>query len=336
VTALKASDVARFIARPDVEAGVFLIHGSDGGRIRETAQTLIRHFSAGDDSAVVTFDSGTTSPADIVAEAQSPSLFGGRRIVRVRGAGKELAPVLSELVEAPGEAVLVLEAGSLTPRDPLRSLVEGARRARALPCYPDDARSLDGLVREAFQQAGVAIAPDAITLIIDTMGNDREITRREIEKLVLYAGPEGRIERQDVELLCADNAMSALDAAIDAAATGHAAKLHAALGRLLESGSDSQRMLTIGLMHFSNLRRWRSEVDAGKRTDDVINNLRPKPHFSRIDTLRQQLRQWSDSDLASACGRLQQATLDSRLRPSLAREIAERVFLSLCAEAARR
>jgi DNA polymerase-3 subunit delta len=336
VTALKPAEVARFLARPDVPAGIFLVHGSDGGRIRETAQTLLDHFSAGDSSAVVTLDSGLVSPADIVAEALSPSLFGGRRVVRVRGAGKELAPVLADLVEAPGEAVIVLESGSLTPRDPLRALIEGARAARALPCYPDDARSLEALVREAFSTAGVNAAPDAITLLCDSLGNDREITRREIEKLVLYAGEGGRIERADVELLCADNAMSALDAVLDATATGHPTRLHIALGRLLETGSDSQRLLTVGLMHFANLRRWRSEVDTGKRVDDVVANLRPRPHFSRVDSLRQQLRLWSDFDLAQACARLQQATDDSRRRPALAREITERALLALCSEAARR
>src|SRR5690606_8722505 len=100
--------------------------------------------------------------------------------------------------------------------------------------------------------------------------------------------------------------------------------------------SDSQRLLTLGLMHFANLRRWRGEVDAGRRVDDVVATLRPRPHFSRVDSLRQQLRLWSDFDLSQACARLQQATDDSRRRPALAREITERALLALCSEAARR
>ena len=46
MTALKAHEVARFLARPDLSEGIFLAYGPDAGLVRETAQRLIR-WSAG-------------------------------------------------------------------------------------------------------------------------------------------------------------------------------------------------------------------------------------------------------------------------------------------------
>ena len=37
MTALKAHEVARYVARPDLSEGVFLAYGPDGGLVRETA-----------------------------------------------------------------------------------------------------------------------------------------------------------------------------------------------------------------------------------------------------------------------------------------------------------
>ncbi|MNT86428.1 DNA polymerase III subunit delta [compost metagenome] len=87
-------------------------------------------------------------------------------------------------------------------------------------------------------------------------------------------------------------------------------------------------------IHFANLRRWRTEVDAGKSPRAVLEGLRPKPHFSRISGLEQQLRLWSDNALATAADRILQATSDSRRRPALAESSLRRALLAICMMAA--
>ena len=263
------------------------------------------------------------------------SLFGGKRIVRVRGAGKSLVMTLTELRDDPGGAAIVLEAGNLPPRDALRALVEAARFGRALPCYPDSDETLTALMREAFNQAGIRADADVITTLREILGNDREITRRELEKLCLYAAGSKALSREDVLLLCADNGMLVIDAILDATGSGHAEKLELALNRALASAVDPQRLLAMSTIHFANLRRWRTEVDAGKTPRMVLEGQKPKPHFSRIGALETQLRLWSDAALATASERILQATADSRRRPALAEATTRRALLAICTEAAR-
>ena len=335
--ALKAHEVARFLARPDLTEGIFLAYGPDAGLVRETAQRLIRQLSGTDPEAasIVTLEGAEVDadPSILAVEARTMSLFGGKRIVRVRGAGKSLVMTLTELRDDPGGAAIVLEAGNLAPKDALRALVEAARFGRALPCYPDSDETLQALIRETFNQQGIRIDADVVATLREILGNDREITRRELEKLGLYAAQTKQLTRDDVLLLCADNGMLVIDAILDATGGGHAEKLELALNRALAS-VDPQRLLAMCTIHFANLRRWRTEVDAGKTPRMVLENQRPKPHFSRISALEQQLRLWSDQALATASERILQTTADTRRRPGLAEASLRRTLLALCMMAA--
>jgi DNA polymerase-3 subunit delta len=86
--------------------------------------------------------------------------------------------------------------------------------------------------------------------------------------------------------------------------------------------------------HFANLRRWRTEVDNGKTARAVLEGVKPRPHFSRIGALEQQLRIWTDPALSTAIERLLQATSDTRRRPILADTVLRRTTLALCMMAA--
>jgi DNA polymerase-3 subunit delta len=338
MAALKAHEVARFLVRPDISEGIFLAYGLDTGLVRETAQRLIRKLAEDDpQSASIVSLEGAELDADpslLAVEAKTMSLFGGKRIVRVRGASKTLVMTLSELRDDPNSAAIVLEAGNLAPKDALRALVEAAKFGRALPCYPDSDETLQALIRETFSQQAIRADADVVSTLREILGNDREITRRELEKLSLYAAKSKELSRDDVLLLCADNGMLVIDAVLDAAAGGNAEKLELALNRALSAAVDVQRLLAMCTIHFANLRRWRAEVDLGKSPRAVLDGLRPKPHFSRLGALEQQLRLWSDAALATAAERILLTTAETRRRPALAEVGLRRTLLAICMMAA--
>ena len=333
MTALKAHEVERFVKRPDLEAGVILIYGPDAGLVRETGQRLVRAYAGNDATGMglVTLDGADldADPGQLLVEAQTSSLFGEKRVVRVRNASKSLAVPLAELADDPSGAAIILEAGNLPPRDALRALVEGTRNGRALPCYADSDETILRLINETFAAAGIRTDPDVASTLRETLGNDREVTRRELEKLSLYAADSKVLTRDDVLVLCADNAALVLDEVADAVGTGHADRLDAALNRALGAAVNPQQLLSSLTSHFTQLRRWRTLVDAGTSPRDVLEGARPKPHFSRKAALEQQLRLWSDAALAQALDRLLRATADSRKNYGRAETVMRRAFLAL-------
>ncbi|WDR07387.1 DNA polymerase III subunit delta [Devosia rhodophyticola] len=338
--ALKAHEVARFLARPRADAGIFLAYGPDAGLVRETIRILATTFAGAGDEAgsVVTLDGGEidADPALLAVEVKTVSLFGEKRIIRVRGTSKSLVTTLKEIIGELGDTKILIEAGNLTPKDALRALVEAQSTALALPCYADSDETLNTLFRETFAQHNIRIDPEVVQILRENLGNDREITRRELEKLTLYAADSKQLTAEQVLELCADNGATIVDAIIDAMGTGHPEKLEISLGRALNSGVEAQRLLRSASLHFAQLRQWRTAVDSGKSIREVLASARPKPHFSRTALVEQQLRLWSDTALAAVNERLQQATRDSRRQPVLSESIVQRTFLALCMMAATR
>lgn len=340
MVALKAHEVGRYLDRPDIAEGIFLAYGPDAGLVRETGQRLARRFAGADADQMnlIVLDAAEldADPSRLAVEARTTSLFGDRRVIRVRNAGKSLTTTLSEIAQDPQGVVIVLEAGNLAPKDPLRALVETAKLGRALPCYPDSDETIARLIADTFSKAGIAADQDALAAIRENLGNDREVTRRELEKLVLFAQESKRLTREDVLILCADNAALVLDEIADALGTGHAQALDTALERALAAAVNSQQILVSALNHFATLRRWRTEVDLGKSAGAVLDNARPKPHFSRRAALERQLRLWPDEALNTALDRLQTAVADSRKRYELQETIARRALLAVSMMAAER
>lgn len=340
MTALKAHEVERFLVRPDITEGVFLAYGPDAGLVRESAQRLVRHLAGADPGSMnlVTLEGSDVDadPGRLAIEARTISLFGEKRVVRVRGGGKGLVLPITELLDDPAGAAIVVEAGNLAPRDPLRALVESRRTGRALPCYPDSEETLLRLITETFNREGIRAEPDVATTLRDILGNDREITRRELEKIVLFSAGTKQVTRNDILLLCADNAALVLDEVIDAIGTGHATRLEEALSRALAAAINPQQLLGSLQLHFATLRRWRAEVDMGSSPADVLDRARPKPHFSRKASLLQQLRLWSDDAIAAAADRLHLASGESRRLYGLQEVIVRRALLAICLMAAER
>lgn len=339
MTALKARDVPGFLNKPDLKSGIILIYGPDAGRVRETTDQLQKHFQGKDADPMnlisLQFADLDNPDATIETEANTSSMFGGQRIVRVRGATNAVAPTLERLAAEDVPSILLVEAGNLTPKDNLRKVMEKAKSARALPCFADDARSLDQLMREMFRDNQVQIDNDALQALKDQLGNDRQITRSEVEKLILYAANSKKVTLEDVMTLCGDNAMLALDEIIDSAGTGHVQKLDQALARAFDSGIHSSAILTRSLMHFTWLRTQRAKMEEGTSLDQLVNSARPPIHFSRKAKVQTQIRTWSSGNLATACTRIYDAIAQTRKNAALDIAHTRQALLAIATIAAR-
>ena len=137
MTAIKATQVDAFVARPDAGRPIVLIFGPDAGLVRERAEALIR--GAVDDPrdpfalARLAGDELAAEPMRLVEEANTIPLFGGRRAVWVKAGSRNFVPAVEALVAAaPPDCRVVIEAGDLKRNAPLRALCERAPNAVAL------------------------------------------------------------------------------------------------------------------------------------------------------------------------------------------------------------
>ena len=161
-------------------------------------------------------------PGLLADEARSQSLMGGERVVWIRNGGSSLAAALDSYLKDPIGDALDRCRGRRTEtcRAAAQGHVEASKHAVAIPCYADNARSIEDLVDAELKAHNLQISPDARQMLTSLLGADRQLTRREIEKLILYVNGKSSIEPEDVEAICGDATATTLDSIIDAAADG--------------------------------------------------------------------------------------------------------------------
>src|SRR4051812_48145223 len=118
-------DVEAFLGRPDPAYPVLLLYGPNAGLAHERARQLARASvpDPEDPFQLIRMDGDEIAgdPMRLADEAHTLGLFGGRRAIWVTAGSRNLAPVLQPvLATPPSDAVIVVEAGDLSGRNPLR------------------------------------------------------------------------------------------------------------------------------------------------------------------------------------------------------------------------
>jgi DNA polymerase-3 subunit delta len=302
---VKTSEADRFVANPPRDLAAALIFGPDQGMVRERAERLMRTVvpDINDAFRVADLDEQALSGdgARLFDEAAAISMLGGRRVVRVRGAGNGLAKLFESFLEDhAGDALVVVEGGDLSKGTGLRRVFEDDDKAAAIACYADNARDLSDVVRDALKHEGLAIAPDALADATSRLGADRRVTRRELEKLALYAHGKERVTIEDVRAVLGDESEARVEEACDAAASGDLPALDLALERLWIADTSPVAIVRMAMSHFQRLALARASIDRGEQIDAAMRKLRPPVHFMRMTAFKSQVQKWPEDRVGDA------------------------------------
>jgi len=340
---VKSHEADRYVAAPPKGLMAALVYGPDAGLVQERAEKLLKSvvsdltdpFNVADLSETVLL----ADPARLADEAAAISMMGGRRVVRVRGAGNELAELFETFLDDPvfgndgGAALVVVEAGDLAKTGALRKLFDAHKTAIAVQCYPDSLRDLSDVVRDALRAEGLSIAPDALEDAVSRLGSDRGVTRREIEKLLLYMHGHKQVTLEDIRAVMGDEAEARSESACDAAGNGDLVKLDRELERLWVSDTQPAQVLRSAMGHFQKLLQTREGAARGESIDNVMKRLRPPVHFSRATSFKAQAQRWSSDRLGEALDMLLDAESLTRTTGVPAEAVTGRTLMNIAAMA---
>jgi DNA polymerase-3 subunit delta len=339
---LAAGRVEGFLRRPDPEIRAVLVYGPDAGLARERADTLARSICADlrDPFRVAELAAAALAgdPARLADEAAQIGLMGGRRVIRVREAGDVLAPLFArfladEIRPSGADSLVIAEAGDLPGRSALRRVFDNSPSAAAIGCYPDSARDLALVIREAFAAHRIGASRDATDFLVHHLGEDRLVTRAELEKLTLYAGDGGHIDIDDARAVIADSAALSLDDALLAAAEGDAAALDRALARVFQEGESPVTVIRALLRHLQRLHLLAVRVADGGSVEEAIRTARPPIFYKEQDSYRRQLGRWSPARLRRALARVAEAEFRMKLTGLPAETLCREALFDLAQEA---
>jgi DNA polymerase III subunit delta len=314
---LTAQRIEGFLRKPDPTVIAVLLYGPDQGLVRERADRLVASVAgnAGDPFRVADLaaDAMKEDPARLVDEAAALPFTGGRRVVRIREGKDAMAHAVRNLLEVgSGGGLVVVEAGELGPRSPLRQIFESASRAAALPCYIDEGSTLRKVIGDDLAAHGLTATPEAADLLAGHLGADRGVTRRELEKLALYKGEAGQVEVDDVLAVVGDAGAVSLDTIAYAACGGDFALLDRALATATAEGLSSIPLLRFVARHLQRLAEGRAAVARCSSPDQAMAALKPAVFYRLQPQFRTQMDLWDTARLGEGLMVLTQAELDCK------------------------
>lgn len=329
--ALKASEVDAFLRNPDVALRIYLFYGPNTGLSHERCGILVRHLvdDPRDAFQMIKIDGDTldSDPGRIIDEANTLGLFGGKRCLWIRAGERGDIKALKDLFQNAPLCPIIIEAGDLTPKDSMRSQAEACRHAVAIPSYADDGNNLPLLIDEILGESGLEVKGETRQALIASLGADRLLSRRELEKLALYCQGQSQIKIDDIDAVLSNASQLSIDSLVDAVFLGEAAIVDPLLKRALQEGYQSSMILSSLLRHAFVLLTAHREREGGKSLVDIEKSLRI--FYKRTAAFRKHLSLWPASALQKAIISLGDGQLSTRQNADLATSLLSRLCLSL-------
>jgi DNA polymerase-3 subunit delta len=230
----------------------------------------------------------TVAPEALVSAGLALPLFGGRRLVLLRGLGAVPAKTLERLRvaleaaraqpggwPAPGVTVLLLAPGA-DRRSPVLKL---APEREHVELKPPTGRAVGPWLHGRAKAAGLQLTPGAAETLLTLVGEDLSRLAGELEKAAVFAGADGRIGDEVVRALVGESRARRYWELTQALEEGQGARVLGVLEQLLDAGEEPTVLLGLVAGHFRDLWKARAGLAAGKDARAMVAEFRPRPPF---------------------------------------------------------
>lgn len=341
---IKSHEFDGFLQKSVRHYRLFVIYGPDRGLVAERASAIAKTTGVDlqDGFALIRLDIADlqSDPGRLMDEVNAFGLFGGEKLIWIRGAANEKALVdgLQILGSTPPEgSYVIIEAGDLKKGSALRKVAESERSVACVACYQDDSRALNALIDTELANANLRITPAARELLLDSIGGDRIASRNEVQKLMLYCLQESLIDEQHVTDIVGDASAISTDEVVDAVLNGDPDAFLHAIQKIIASKTAVFLVLQTAMKQFQQLEIMRLEMEERQQqVAQVMQTLGRGIHFRRKPLIEKALRNWNSADLAKEATRLNAAILQTRQRAALEDTMAIQTLLATTLQAARR
>lgn len=310
----KAS-IGRAVDQPAAGTRFYLFYGPDEAQSRALAARLLEALAA----TKVVMSSGAikSDPATLVDEAGAMSLFGGKRLVWIEPATKDIEEGIAALLEGPDtESAVVAIAGALTKTSALLKLAEGSPLAIAYASYVPAGQDSERMVIDLGRRYGLKISSPVAARLADASDNDQAIVSQELQKLALYldASPHSpkELDHSAIDDVGAFSAEGDFQRLADLALTGSIDELTHELARLPAGGNEGIPVVRSLQRRLLMLAPARARVERGERLDAVMTSLGRTMFWKDKSAVQQMLQKWTADDLATVAeraGRLERSLM---------------------------
>lgn len=317
-----------YCAKPDADAAGLLLYGADTMRIALKRQQVVAALigPSGEEEMRLTRISGSElrkDPAQLMDALKAIGFFPGPRVALVEDVTETVGPIITDALAAwaPGDAQIVVTAGTLKPTSKLRKAFETHKQAYAAGIY-DTPPTRDEIERD-LKAAGIDQPPQEAMHVLTDLARDLEPGdfRQTLEKIGLYKrGDASPLNAEDIAA-CAPTSIEAdVDDVLFVVGDGQAAAIGPVMQRLQAQGVNAVSLCIGAMRHFRTLHRAATDTSG-----------RPQIWGPNRDKMLAQARAWGAPKLELALTELTDTDLKLRSAgqhaPALA--LVERCFIRL-------
>jgi DNA polymerase-3 subunit delta len=335
VKATKAN-VGRAVDQPADRTRFYVFHGPDEAQSRALAARLAEALGA--TKFLVPAGSVKSDPASLVDEACAMSLFGGKRLVWIEPATKDIEEGVTALLEgAETENPVVAIAGALPKTSALLKLAEASPLALAFAAYAPEGQDAERMVIDLGRRFGLKISPPVAARLADSAANDQAIVAQELQKLALFidASPNSpkELDHSAIDEVGADSAEGDFQRLADLALAGEVNELADELALLPAAGNEAIPVVRSLQRRLLMLAPARARIERGERVDAVMTSLGRAVFFKEQAKVRRMLSRWSATDLATVAERAGKLERSLMFTPAPDREALGEELLAIARKA---
>lgn len=298
--------IGRAVDQPNPDTRFYLLHGPDEAQSRALASRLLEALGAA--KHAISGGLIKSDPAALVDEASALSLFGGKRLIWIEPAGKEIEAGVLALLEAPRpESATVAIAGTLTKTSPLLKLAESSSLALAYASYVPEGQEAERMVTDLGRRFGLKISSPLAARLAAAADNDQAIVSQELEKFALYLGasPHAPKELDDnaVDEVGADSSEGDFQRLADLALGGNIEALAEELVKLPTGGNEAIPIVRSLQRRLLFLAPARARIERGDTLDAVMASMGRTLFWKDKSAVQHMLQKWSAQELATAADR---------------------------------
>jgi|UniRef100_A0A7C5AKZ6 DNA polymerase-3 subunit delta len=203
---------------------------------------------------------------EFFAQARTATLWGASQLMVLRRVEtypvKALAAVTAYLEHPAPRTLVVLYAPSLKTREVEQHAVWGrlAREGAALGFFRLRENELIPWLTAEAKRQGKILAPEAARRLVEMVGDNLGELHQELQKLILFAGPDDTLTPQQVSQLASHSRSYNIFALVEALGEAKATRRLAALDHLLDLGEPPARILVMLARQLRLLMRYKEKA----------------------------------------------------------------------------
>lgn len=313
----KPAQLENFCLNPSAAVKCVILFGTNEGEIatlqKKCAEAVCGSIDDAFRYASLDMENISKDGSEVYAEYHAQSLLGGRRVVVVKNADNNLAPLLKKMIpETISDNLLILASLSINTKSTLITWAKDREDVIIVGCYEERAGDIAEEASRILRSKGLNTDASTLQFLCTRLSPDRKLNQSEFDKLETYMGERKTVTMEDVRKAISDVAGADYDDLCYHIANGETAKACATYDRLIKEGVQTAILVRQIEYHFSKLLSCQALIVNGKSIEESLKSLRPPLMFYRKNDFINQLKLWNKERLLSALNLLYDCERDCK------------------------